>query len=41
MKVCNTIELKIPTKRQIIEIIKMIMPYINEDMREQVHQFVQ
>jgi len=41
MKVCNTIELKIPTKRQIIEIIKMIMPYINEDMREQIHHFVQ
>jgi replication factor C subunit 1 len=41
MKVCNTIELKIPTKGQIIEIIKMIMPYINEDMIEQIHQFVQ
>jgi len=41
MKVCNTIELKIPNKKQIIEIIKKIMPSIDDTMREQIFQFVQ
>jgi len=41
MKVCNTIELKIPTMKQINDIMKTLMPNMMSELRENVYRFVQ
>ena len=41
MKVCNVIELKIPTVSQMTTIVKTIMPNLNETMNQTVINYVQ
>lgn len=41
MKVCHVIELKTPSTIQIKQIIKLIIPNINNDVQEKMVQFVQ
>jgi SpoVK/Ycf46/Vps4 family AAA+-type ATPase len=41
MKVCNTIELKIPTMKQITDVMKTLMPNMENELRENVYKFVQ
>ena len=41
MKVCNTIELKTPSMKQINDVMKTLMPSMENDLRENVYKFVQ
>jgi len=41
MKVCNVIELKIPTQSQIINIINVILPNINNSIKQKIVDYVQ
>jgi hypothetical protein len=41
MKVCNVIELKPPTNKEMLNIISLIIPTIDETMREKISIFVQ
>ena len=41
MKVCNTIELKIPTMKQVVGVMKTLMPNMENDLRENIYKFVQ
>ena len=41
MKVCNVIELKIPTQAQIINIINSILPNINNSIKQKIVDYVQ
>jgi DNA polymerase III delta prime subunit len=41
MKVCNTIELKIPTMKQITDVMKTLMPKMESELRENIYKFVQ
>jgi len=41
MKVCNTIELKTPTVKQINDVIKTLMPNMGNELRENIYKFVQ
>ena len=41
MKVCNTIELKTPTPTQIFDIINLILPNIENDIKNKINDYVQ
>lgn len=41
MKVCNTVELKTPTMKQINDIMKTLMPNMENELRENIYKFVQ
>ena len=41
MKVCNTIELKTPSMKQINDVMKTLMPNMENELRENVYKFVQ
>lgn len=41
MKVCNTIELKTPTMKQINDVMKTLMPNMESELRENIYKFVQ
>jgi DNA polymerase III delta prime subunit len=41
MKVCNTIELKTPSIKQINDVMKTLMPNMENELRENVYKFVQ
>ena len=41
MKVCNTIELKVPTMKQITDVMRTLMPKMECELRENVYKFVQ
>ena len=41
MKVCNTIELKTPSMKQMNDVMKTLMPNMENELRENVYKFVQ
>ena len=41
MKVCNTVELKIPTQPQVFTIVKTLLPNINDIIRNKIINFIQ
>ena len=41
MKVCNTVELKVPSMKQIVDIMKTLMPNMEGELRENIYKFVQ
>ena len=41
MKVCNTIELKTPSMKQMSDVMKTLMPNMENELRENVYKFVQ
>ena len=41
MKVCNTVELKTPDKNDILTIINLLLPNIDNNMRDKINNFVQ
>ena len=41
MKVCNTIELKTPSMKQMNDVMKKLMPNMENELRENVYKFVQ
>jgi hypothetical protein len=41
MKVCNTIELKTPTPKQIFDIINLILPNIENEIKNKIRDYVQ
>ena len=41
MKVCNTVELKIPSQPQVSTIVKTLLPYINDTIKNKIINFIQ